>query len=111
MEKRSWIGHYFLMEIEYAANTLNYQFTIKECLIYTKAQKIFANFFKTLANLKIRSEALPSDMSHEEKVQWCEELNSLMQFEEEYLALSPEVLTPNPQLRNFLKTLQNMILG
>lgn len=52
-EKRSWIGHYHIPELEYAINKLNYKVTLLECMVYLKSERIFASFFKTLARYLI----------------------------------------------------------
>ena len=63
-------------------------------------------------SLKIRCENFQkSNMTYNQKLDYCSELNRLMNFHEDALKLTPEILQPNMQLRHFLKTLQNMILG
>ena len=80
-------------------------------MIYLKASPVFKPFFKTLAALKIKHEALKPSMTHEEILAYFQDINETMNLTEPHLRLAPETLSPNYPLRSFLKAFSNIILG
>ena len=109
LKQRGFYGTYHLEEISYAIS-LNYHIEIKEALIYFKAKPIFRDFFKLLAHMKLRHETSEPLMTEQRKAEYCHDLNYHMQFEGR-LQLTPDILEPNFALRQFCKSVSNIVCG
>ena len=98
-----------LEEISYAIQ-IGYFVEIKEALIHLHAKPIFREFFQLLAHMKLRHETATVAMSQKEKESYCSDLNTYMQFKGQ-LKLTTDILEPNFALRQFCKSVSNIILG
>lgn len=111
-DERSWTTVYTIPEVAYAMR-YNYKLVeIYEFYSYSEAGAIFKKFFEILASFKIRFEGFPKDVkSEEDKLLYCETVNSQMEFVLEGVRLTPELIRENKALRSYVKLLLNSTLG
>ena len=111
MSQRVWRDTYTCGEVAYAVAKLNYQLVaIEEALVYPEQAYIFADYMKILASKKIKYGSVPkayqSNLS-----QYCEEINTAMEFDNEMDRLTPDLLEENPYQCQFIKGMLNMGIG
>lgn len=102
-EERAWTTVYTLPEVEYAVRC-GYRIKVYEIYSYARTHPVFKAFFEVLASYKIRYEGYSRDCgTEEEQAAFCEWINNHMEFKEEGVRLTPELITNNSALRQMWK--------
>ena len=107
-EMRQWVDTYTLLELAYAALYCGYEIRILQALVYLESEKVFQDFFRTMAAFKIMYEPIPEGR---EACEYLAEVNQSMGLDDLNLALTPDMITPNPSMRTAIKQLMNIAIG
>jgi hypothetical protein len=110
--QRSFISTISSSELAYAT-TLGYRFDFYEMIVYREATFFLRSFLTLLAFEKISCSDYPKEADTvEKKSTYCHQMNKDMQFEKIIQKkLTPGLIKPNLELRNFYKTCLNVFLG
>ena len=109
-EERCWTSTYTLSELAFAIHDLKYTLVrLHESLLYTHLVPMFSDFFKLCAMTKIRYDKVPARLEHD-LPSYCAEINKGLSLSGPF-ALTPELISPNPTMRTYVKGLMNHCLG
>lgn len=105
--ERSFVGTYTSQELAYG-KSLGYEYDFFELAVYPKSGFFLAKFLTLLGFYKLRHCDLPAN----DQATYCKDLNARMRFKEILgFELEPEMISPNPRMREVYKTFLNHFLG
>ena len=111
-EQRGWTGTYCTDELVHAVG-LGYEITaIYECVAYTEFTPLFEDFFRLFLSYRMRNSGFPQGAdTAEQRLSYCETMNRVLKFDNEYTRITPEMVTLNKAEQLFFKLVMNSLLG
>lgn len=105
--ERSFVGTYTSQELAYG-KSLGYGYDFFELAVYPNSGFFLAKFLTLLGFYKLRYCDLPND----NQASYCNDLNERMRFKDILgFELKPDMISPNPRMREVYKTFLNYFLG
>jgi hypothetical protein len=110
--ERSFLSTLSSYEIAYASQ-LGYRFDFFEMIVYREASFYLRSFLTLLAFEKLRHSNYPREADTLEKqTEHCKLISQQMQFKQIiFMELTPDIVRPNRELRDFFKLCLNVFLG
>lgn len=112
-KNRSFTSTWTCVELAYAVSELGYQIlNWFEVHHYQSFKPLLADFVKILASQKLKtSNILMNKATLEDKEQYCDFINNVMQFDHPSLKLTPINCSDNPAGKNYFKMCLNSLFG